>query len=247
MSSAPSADYTLQILEYFAAADCPLGISDLSNALNINKNATFRVLGSLIEHGWVYCSDPAQKKYSLSLKPFSMISKFFSDNPLVKIADPHLCALHAIVPDSVYLGVKNGRNIMYRLHYDSTRLVRINGCVGGEYPLHLSAPGKILLAWSSAREIDGYFNGHLPDDVAQSFQEDIPRIRTRGYAIDNEEYSKGIICYAAPIFDHKGDVIASVGVSSLTIFDTVEGLIANQGVHVSDCARRISTALGYHT
>ena len=52
------------------------------------------------------------------------------------------------IEDAVYPGIKNGNNVLYLLHYDSKKEVRINGRDGGEYPLNCSAPGKILLGYS---------------------------------------------------------------------------------------------------
>ena len=64
MSKAPAVDYALDIMEYFAINNRPIGISDISNALNINKNAVSRVLEALIEKNWIYACEENQKKYN---------------------------------------------------------------------------------------------------------------------------------------------------------------------------------------
>lgn len=74
MSKAPTVDYALDIIEYFAINNCPIGISDISNALNINKNAVSRVLEALIEKNWIYACEENQKKYnSLTNKKFELL------------------------------------------------------------------------------------------------------------------------------------------------------------------------------
>ena len=42
MSKAPAVDYALKIIEFLAVSNGEVGISDICNALNINKNAISR-------------------------------------------------------------------------------------------------------------------------------------------------------------------------------------------------------------
>jgi len=150
----------------------------------------------------------------------------------------------------VYLGVKNGKNVLYLVHYDSTKEVRINGCAGGEYPLNCSAPGKILLSYSDIEEIKYYFS--MPIDKRtentiidfDSFILEADKIKECGYAVDNEEFAKGIICISAPVFDYDGSVVASVGVSSLTLYDDIDSLINNKFSLLKKTADEISLCLG---
>jgi DNA-binding IclR family transcriptional regulator len=160
---------------------------------------------------------------------------------VINTAKPFLKELHSQLGDSVYLGIKKEKTVLYLMHYDSIKEVRISGCVGGEYPLHTSAPGKILLAWSKDEEIDDYFNSKASNFIMEAIQ-----IKEQLYAIDNEEYGKGIICYSAPIFNSSGDVIAAIGVSTLTIYDDISSLISTKGKLVSAYANKISEALGFY-
>lgn len=157
MSKAPAVDYALKIIEFIATSNEPVGITDICNALDINKNAISRVLEALLEQKWVYLSDETAKKYSLTVRPFSIIARNAEENRIVKIAKPYLEQLRNRWGDSSYLGVKNGNNVLYEAHFNSLRDVRINGCVGGEYPLHCSAPGKVLLAYGNEKDALEYF------------------------------------------------------------------------------------------
>lgn len=230
MSKAPAVDYALRIIEFFGKAQKEIGLADICNALGINKNAASRVLESLLEYQWIYLSDENQKKYRFTMKPFSIISKCTPEYALAELAKGELRKLNEVLGDAVYLGVRNHENVMYLLHFDSAKAVRINGRVGGEYPLKTSAPGKVLLA-----------NGAHPDD----FSDEADRIRAAGYAIDNEEFAKGILCIACPVFDCEGKAVASVGISSLTIYDDVHSLINDKLPRLKKAARSISLKLGY--
>lgn len=250
MSKAPAVDYALEIIEFFTSNNSEIGIADISNALNINKNAVSRVLEALVERNWIYMSDNSQKKYKLTLRPFSLIAGHANNNNMIKIAKPYIEQLNKELGDSVYLGVKNGKNVLYLIHCDSTKEVRINGCAGGEYPLNCSAPGKVLLSYSGTDEIKNYFSTSIDkrteNTIADfdSFMIEADRIKKSDYAIDNEEFAKGIICIAAPVFDCEGNVAASIGISSLTLYDNIDTLINDKFSLLKEAADEISLCLG---
>ncbi len=252
MSKAPAVDYALEIIEFFAHKRSEIGIADISNALNINKNAVSRVLEALLEKNWIYMSDSSQKKYRLTLRPFSLIAGHSNDNALVKLATPYIERVNKELGDSVYFGIKNGRNVLYLVHCDSTKEVRINGRAGGEYPLNCSAPGKILLSYSDIGEIRKYFNTSTERIIENSimdfdsFMIEADKIKKLGYAIDNEEFAKGIICIAVPVFDCNENVVASIGVSSLTLYDSVDSLINEKLDFIKKAACELSANLGYN-
>jgi DNA-binding IclR family transcriptional regulator len=252
MSKAPAVDYALDIMECFAINNCPMGISDISNALNINKNAVSRVLEAFIEKNWIYACEDNQKKYALTLRPFSLLSNNVRSNGIVRIATPLLENLNNQLGDAVYLGVKNGKNVLYLLHFDSKKEVRINGRVGGEYPLNCSAPGKVLLSYSESHEIKSYFNDSVSKMTENTivdyshFNSEATNIKQSGYAVDNEEFAKGIICIAAPVFDFDGRVVACVGLSTLTLYDSIDSLTDRKLELLKGVADEISKKLGYN-
>jgi DNA-binding IclR family transcriptional regulator len=43
---------------------------------------------------------------------------------------------------------------------------------------------------------------------------ELARVRRRGYAVDREEYAEGFCCIGAPIFDPRGQVAASIAIST---------------------------------
>ena len=86
MSKAPAVDYALRIIEYFSESQKEIGLADICNSLEINKNAASRVLESLLEYNWIYLSDSVQKKYRFTMKPFAVISKCTPGHALAEIA-----------------------------------------------------------------------------------------------------------------------------------------------------------------
>lgn len=250
MSKAPAVDYAIEILELFASSGKEFGISDVSNKTGINKNAVSRIFEALTEKSWLYCSDEAAKKYRITARPLSLFAKQYSATALHKIAAPVLEELRSDLGDTVYVGVKDADKVLYILHLDSTKMVRVCASIGGSYPLHASAPGKVLLAHSDASYIDGYYSrfaAKLTENTitdASAFHKEAKQIKDMGYALDNEEYSHGIVCIAVPIFDSESNVIATLGLSSLTIYDNCESLIQKKLPYLLQSAKKISDHLG---
>jgi DNA-binding IclR family transcriptional regulator len=70
-------------------------------------------------------------------------------------------------------------------------------------------------------------------------------IRQSGYAVDDEEFAKGIICIATPVFNCDGRVVACVGLSTLTLYDSIDSLTDRKLELLKSVADEISKKLGY--
>jgi sugar lactone lactonase YvrE/DNA-binding IclR family transcriptional regulator len=91
--------------------------------------------------------------------------------------------------------------------------------VGRRAPLHCTAAGKALLAFSPPHEQRATlarltlepFTPATITDLA-SLQADLALSRARGYALSYGEHVEGVVSAAAPVFDHTGKAIAAIGV-----------------------------------
>lgn len=54
-----------------------------------------------------------------------------------------------------------------------------------------------------------------------------------------------MICLTGPVFDYKGCVVASVGITTLTMFHTHESMLEAYTDPILATCRRISRTLGY--
>ncbi len=87
------------------------------------------------------------------------------------------------------------------------RLVRLN-------PLHCTALGKALLAFGDLQPQDDLqaFTVNTLTDPAK-LRENLEQIRAQGYSVDDEEFDPGVRCIAVPVWDFRGKVVASMGIS----------------------------------
>ena len=245
---APAAEAATKIITFLAENEKEIGISEISRGVDLNKNMVFRILNSLEKEGWVYCND---QKYALTLLPFKVASAALSRMSLNTVSLPILYDLLNKTGESTYLGVLDEDRVLYLQHLDGVKSVRVAGRVGGRYELYCSAPGKVLLANSCDEFINKYtdsdFEKRTENTLIEKNQikDELEKVRCQGYATDMEEFGKGIVCAAAPVYDYSGKVIAAVGCSAFATFgkekETVDALLP----HVISSANEISKRLGY--
>jgi DNA-binding IclR family transcriptional regulator len=188
----------------------------------------------------------------LTLLPFCLSSKVVNRTTLVDNSVPFLQKFWKEYGESTYLGVLHHDEVLYLLHFDSVQKVRVAGMLGGSYPLYCTAPGKVLLAFSGEKYIEKYISERVlkkytdstvtdPDELRKELQV----IRERGYSLDREEYGKGIVCMAVPVFDHTQSVVGTVGCSFSTVYCDIDGVYDRCGERLMQTAELISASLGY--
>jgi len=133
---------------------------------------------------------------------------------------------------------------------DSPLEVQIRWRIGRRVPPHATAVGKTLLAYldpEKARKVweKGGLKRKTRYTITDSLalEQELARIREAGYAVDREEAVLGAWCVAAPVRDHKDQVVAALSVSMLAVRlgRSSEREIATL---VKSVAAHISAALG---
>lgn len=244
---APAAEAAIQVIEFMAEEKAAVGITDICQGTGLNSNMVFRILNTLEKSGWIY---DVNRKYALTLRPFRYASTALMHTTLQSAALSPLQTLWNTVGESTYLGVLDGDRVLYTQHLDGRGDVRVAGRVGGRYVLHATAPGKILLAHADPAVITAYCATQLtmrtPNTITTpaAMQEELHWIREHGYALDREEYGKGIVCVAGPVYDAAETVIASIGCSAYMV-DDMETIFARLLPPIWQACRDTSLCLGY--
>jgi DNA-binding IclR family transcriptional regulator len=85
------------------------------------------------------------------------------------------------------------------------------------FPLHTSAPGKVLLAYLSRAEREEYFLKmdfwkYTPSTITNQndFNAELDAVVEKGYAVDVSEQLEGCHCIGVPIFDSQRNVAAAL-------------------------------------
>jgi DNA-binding IclR family transcriptional regulator len=121
--------------------------------------------------------------------------------------------------------------------------------VGAELPLHASALGKAMLAFSPEGAVEELVAEPLPKLTSRTLgpaalRDELTEIRERGYAREREEAILGESSIAAPIFDHSGHAVGAIGIVGDTNRIMARGAAKQLSGAVAEAARGISRELG---
>jgi DNA-binding IclR family transcriptional regulator len=109
--------------------------------------------------------------------------------------------------------------------------VRRPSRIAGRMPLHCTATGKAILAYSPrGLLLDAVVEVGLPRVTRntmvtpQRLAADLERVRHRGYSVEQEETKLGYLSVAAPLFGGGGSLVAAISVTGPVIRSNVDRL-----------------------
>jgi DNA-binding IclR family transcriptional regulator len=136
------------------------------------------------------------------------------------IALAHMEDLYEATRETVQLAVLDGGDVLYVEIISGHRKVPTPSRRGGRMPVHCTALGKAMLAFSDDVGVQ-WLAGHGPlaprtprtiTDPVRLTRE-LHEIRRLGLAYDRQEASPGLVCVAAPIRGADGNARAALSVS----------------------------------
>ncbi|MCM3087910.1 IclR family transcriptional regulator [Bhargavaea ginsengi] len=247
-----SVDRAIDILELFMATGPELSIKEISGKLDLSKSTVHGIIKTLEHRGYLQ-QDPESLKYRLGIKLFELGNVVGSSMDIRKIASPLIRSLVEELHETVHLAVMEREEVVYVEKLEGPRTLTIYSHVGKRAPVHCTGVGKAILAYQSDERINKMLASedlvahtqHTMTDEA-AIKEHLKIIRNRGYAVDDEEIELGLKCVAAPIFDHQGNVTASISCSApkVRVDDHSFGEMVGK---ITAAASKISAALGYHS
>ena len=241
----------IQIARLLCESPKPLGLAELCQASKQSKNMVYRCLQTLLDEGEIVEVGEGPK-YEPSLLAFHYHSLPVARMSVTRAAEEPLHALWEELNECVYLGVLPENHTLYLIHHEGGRGIRSGGGrMGGRYCLHADGAGKVLAANASDELRESLLkegleklteNTHV---TRKTFLAEMALVRKQGFAVDNEEYIKGIICFGAPVRDYSGKVVGAICCSVLTMHYSIEDLERRIGPRVLDCAGHISLSMGW--
>ena len=223
--------------------------SEIVATLKLPKSSVHRALKDLTELGYLNFN-PETKKYFGSFRIAALGAEIMSHFQLRDHVRPHLLELHRETDHTANLGVLDGTIGIFVDKIESRDFgIKLFSEIGKTFPLHCTGLGKALLAFSDdgtvskilAQPLQGLTEKTITDPVF--FHQELAFIRDRGFALDNEEITRGIMCVAAPVFGFKAEVVCAISITFPSYINGDRG-IDSEVTAIKKYASRISKALG---
>ena len=213
----------LNILELFAEKETPLGITELSRMLELNKSTIHRILSVLSKRGYVN-KDGHTRKYMLGYKTLEIGGALLNQIHIRDVAAAQMVKLACETLQTVRLGVLDNGEVLYVDHAEGKDPIRLHIKLGSRGPVYCTASGKAMLAFMdrfeaqqilASIELRPYTINTITD--SGELKCELERTRKRGYSFSNEEYSKDVRAIGAPIFDLRGSVVGAISLIAVSL------------------------------
>ena len=150
MAGTQAIDRAAQLLVRVVESARPLGVGELAEATELPKSTTSRLLAALERQGLLQRDGDRGP-----VRPGPVLLRFAQrtepDVTLVDLADDHLDALARDESgETVNLGVPTPLGVDQLSQRDSRHFIGSTNWVGKRVPYHLTANGKVFLAWGAA-------------------------------------------------------------------------------------------------
>ncbi len=239
----------IRLTKAFSESEYEMGISALATRLGLAKSTVHRLASTLVEYD-ILEQNRETGKYRLGLALFELGTLVRRKMDAASESQAQIHALADSSGETVQLAILDHLSVLYIRIRESRQAVRMSSGLGSRAPAHCTSVGKALLAYQPPeivqQVIDNGLKRYTVNTITEraALLEELASIRSRGYAIDDEEIEVGLRCIAAPIRDPSGPVVAAISVaapvqrmSKKNVQTTVPSVVA--------AAEAISRRMGY--
>lgn len=242
-------DRASQILLALASGTPRLGVSEISALVDIPKPTVYTMLRTLEHHGLV-TQEVEGGKYSLGAAVLQLGNAYLDGSELRARSATWADMLARQAGEAVWVGVLSGPNLVVVHHtLRPDDLVQILE-VGAAIPWHACALGHAIAAWSPDDVQKAMLAGPLRRLTGktitdpEALEQMLGAVRTRGYAVEDQEATLGDAGLAAPVFDWSSRVVGALGLVGPVdrlLTERQQGRLADA---VRSTARALSRDLG---
>jgi DNA-binding IclR family transcriptional regulator len=208
-----------ELLALFDREHSEWGVREVSAKLKMAKSSTHDLMSTLAKLGFLNKTE--DNRYRLGWRLVTLSETLLATTELRKEARPLMEDLAAQYQETIHLAVLDDTQAVYVDKLEGRQAVRVElTSLGARLYAHCSALGKVLLANSELGEVKRIIQtAGLPRFTSNTITEEdvlvqeLAKIRKQGFAYDLEEILPDLCCVAAPIHNHKGQVIAAISMS----------------------------------
>jgi DNA-binding IclR family transcriptional regulator len=212
---------SLRILECFRSNTPELGITQISEMLELNKSNVHSIVATFEKLGYLE-KNPMTDKYRLGLKLLEYAYIINEHLGYQRAVYPTLNALAAQSGETTYFGIPKNNRVLYICNAYPPSMQSdypYRSILGETAPFTCTALGKAMLAFMDANDVDialslpreRFTDTTIMDKAA--ILSALQDIRRSGLSQDRCEHEYGIHCISAPIFACSGVLVGAISIS----------------------------------
>jgi DNA-binding IclR family transcriptional regulator len=245
-----SSDKLLNLLEVLSEQTEPLRLQDIARLCGMNASTTLRFLTALQQRRYV-AQDAETARYYLTFKLCALAQNLTTFFDIRRAALPFLRDVAHAFAESCHLAIEDDMAVVYIEVVNANKTLMSTQYIGSVAPLYCTGVGKAFLTNYSPAELEQYiaakklpaYTEHTITDP-EELKAELDRIRSAGYAIDDQECEIGARCVAAPIRDYTGKIKAGISVSGPAVRMT-DAHIRTHLPSLLEAAGQISARMGW--
>jgi IclR family acetate operon transcriptional repressor len=205
----------IAVLRTFTADEPLLGVTEIANRVGMHKSSVSRILATLEQENLVE-RDPETRRFRLGLGLIAVAGPLLAEMEERRVAYPVLRRLTEQTGETSALMLWNGDEAICVEQIASHHQIKHTTPLGARYRDAMSASVQVFLSTLPAERVrellrSGTITFPGMDDAGlTAYEARLQEVAGRGWAENYGESSMDEVGVAAPVFDHRGDVVAVV-------------------------------------
>lgn len=216
-------DLALQIIEFLAQQERPISLAAIANTFSASKATVYRHLQTLVRHGFVRRGgEKGSYQAGVKLMVLGEVSRRSFD--VVATARDELAVLGKTTGQAACVAAIVDGELVVLDMVQGHSFVEFGTRAGTRLALNGSALGKVWLAFGPKSLADEFWSKPMkawtPSTITNpsTFKRVVRVAKERGWAIAPNESILGINTIAAPVFNHRSELVAALGVTGSVQF-----------------------------
>ncbi len=226
-SSAPAVTRAMTLLSVLAEPDAePLGPSELARRLGLPKSSVANLCAALAQAGVI--RRVGEGRYRLGHRLLELGAAYLRRVDLLEEFREGCRSLGPASCETIQFALLDGMEVLYLARHDGSQPIRLAADIGRRMPATCTGLGKAMLATldpaivldraSQLTALPRLSNRSIT--TLPALLEELERTRERGFAIDDEENTVGVVCYAMALPPVAGVPPRAVSVTLLKARET---------------------------
>lgn len=185
-----------------------LRVVDVARSLDIAVSTAHRLMATLAEEGFLRQASNS-RRYTAGPAALRLARVISYEQSFKRIAEPYLHSLCDELNETINLQILVDFDAYFLASAEDRHQLRVAQRAGTRLPAHLTAGGKVLLAFRLAAASSAEY---WSDELAAELE----RVRRDGHAVNLSDVGNSVRAVAVPVHEPRGECLAALSLAAPT-------------------------------